>query len=114
MPRITLYHHPECRRCRRIARVHKMFNWLGRLRVSTAVPPTGPLRPGEIVAEDHVTGVVYRGIDAVRAVFRCIPAYTILRPLLHVPFVARRIDRETRGCADGSCAVPLHEAEVRS
>ena len=28
MKRITLYHHKDCGRCRRIARVHRFFDWL--------------------------------------------------------------------------------------
>jgi hypothetical protein len=44
------------------------------------------------------------------------PAYLPLLPLLYLPPVARRIDREARGCADGSCVVsaPPTHAEVRS
>ena len=111
MKRIILYHHPDCARCRRIARVHRFFDWLGRVQASTAIPPTGPLRLGEIAVEDARTGETIRGVDAVREVFRNIPAYAPLLPLLRIPMVARRVDREVRGCSEGGCSVPGSKAE---
>ena len=113
MRRITLYHHPDCDKCRRKARVHGWFNWFGTLTVSTLTPPTGPLVPGAIAVEDPRTGQTVLGVRAARWVVRAIPAYWPVLPLLYIPFVARRIDREARGCADGRCVVPAH-AEVQS
>jgi hypothetical protein len=110
MNRITIYHHPDCDRCRRIARAHRAFDWLGRVRTSTDVPPTGPLRLGEIAVEDVRTGETIRGVDAVRTIARNIPAYLPLLPLLRVPPIARWVDREVRGCSDGSCSVPAPKA----
>jgi hypothetical protein len=46
MNRITLYDHKDCARCRKIARVHKALDWLDRVRISTDIPATGPLKPG--------------------------------------------------------------------
>ena len=112
MQRITLYHHPDCARCRRIAHVHRFFNWLGRLRISTSIPPTGPLQLGEIAVEDARTGETIRGVDAVRRICRDIPAYLPLLSLLRIPAVARWVDREVRGCSDGGCSVPGGKAEV--
>lgn len=104
MRRITLYHHRDCAKCRRIAGVHRRFDWLGRVAISTEDPPGGPpLVMGEIAVEDMATGEVFRGAEAVRRLFRQIPAYWVLLPVLRVPAVARRVERETRGCADGSC-----------
>ena len=107
MKRVTLFHHPNCARCLKIARVHRTMDWLRRVEFSTADPPTGPLVPGEIAVRDEATGRVFAGVAAVDRLFREIPAYWPLRLLLRCPPVARRVDREVRGCADGSCAVPV-------
>jgi len=105
MKRITIYHNKDCDRCRKIARVHRMFDWLDRVEVSTATPKTGPLHLGEIAVEDHQSGETFKGVNAVRLICRNIPAYTPLRPLLWVPFIARRIEKELQGCTDGRCVV---------
>ena len=105
MRRHTLYRHPNCARCARISRFHQRFDWLGRLECSTATPPDGvPLRMGEILLRDNATGAQCRGVDVVRAIFRNIPAYWPLLPLLYLPPLARRIDRETRGDCGDACA----------
>ncbi len=106
MKRITIYHHPDCKRCHRVARVHRFFDWLGRVRTSTAIPPTGPLRPGEIAVRDDRTGETVLGVQAVRWVYGSILAYLPLLPLLYLPPVARWVDRSVRACADGGSAVP--------
>ena len=105
MTRVTLYRHPECERCRRIGRVHRFFNWLGRVGFSTEPPPGGALRPGQIALVVHSSGEELRGVQAVRALARQIPAYWVLLPLLHLPPVARAIDRSLQGCAGDVCAV---------
>jgi hypothetical protein len=111
--RLTIYRNKDCVRCARIARFHKLFDWLGRLESSTETPRTGPLRLGEIAVEDARTGEMIQGVEAVRAVFRQVPAYLPFLPLLYVPFIARKVDREVRGCDDGSCAVPQEKAEEK-
>jgi hypothetical protein len=106
MKRITLYRNKDCIKCARISRVHHFFDWFRRVDSSTKTPRIGPLRAGEIAVEDQKSGEITQGVDAVRVIARLIPAYWVLLPLLYVPFVARRVDREARGCYDGSCAVP--------
>jgi hypothetical protein len=110
MRRVTLFHNKDCGRCRKIARVHRAMDWFGRVEVRTDDPPTGPLKLGEITVHDHRTGEWFVGVAAVRRLFREIPAYWPLRPLLWLPPVARKVDRDVRGCADGSCAVPVHQS----
>ena len=107
MRRITIFHHPDCGRCHRIARVHKFFDWLGRVRISTAIPPTGPLQPGEIAVRNDRTGETLQGVRAVRLVAGTIPAYLPVLPLLYLPPVARWVERSVRPCKDESCAVPI-------
>jgi hypothetical protein len=115
MKRITVYRNKDCARCARIARIHHVFDWLGRVDSSTETPKTGPLVPGEIAVEDARTGETLQGIEAVRLTFRQIPAYWPLLPLTYIPFIAHKIDREVRGCKEGACAVPQgaehHEAK---
>jgi hypothetical protein len=103
--RITIYRHPECARCERIARWHHRFDWLSRIRSSTETPPTGPLKLGEIVVERAGSGEILRGVEAVRAIFRQIPAYWPILPALRIPPIAAKIDRDVRGCDDGSCTI---------
>lgn len=105
MKQIKIYHHKDCGKCRTIARVHRFFDWLDRLEISTETAPSGPLQPGEIEVEDLRSGETCKGVEAVRRIARQIPAYILFRPLLRVPFIARRVDRSVRGCVDGSCAI---------
>jgi hypothetical protein len=105
-----MFHNPNCARCRKIARVHRAMDWLGRVETSTADPPTGPLKLGEITVRDNRTGEWFVGVRAVRRLSREIPAYWAVRPLLWVPSIARKVDRDVRGCADGSCALPARPA----
>jgi hypothetical protein len=104
LKRITIYRHKDCAKCARIARMHRFFDWLHRVETSTEVPGTGPLQLGEIAVEDARTGEITKGVEAVRRICRQIPAYAPLLPLLHLPFVARKVDREVRGCASGACS----------
>jgi hypothetical protein len=116
--RIVVYHNHDCAKCRRIARVHRLFDWLNRVETSTDESKTGPLLPGEIAVEDLRTGAIVKGLDAVRLVGRNVPAYALFLPFLRIPSIARKIDREVRGCSDGSCAVPQEkvgeEAAIRT
>jgi hypothetical protein len=105
MKRIIIYRHPECERCAKFARVHHLLDWLHRAEPSAATPPTGPLRMGEVVVEEIATGRVFAGAEALAKIFRQIPLYWPLQPLLRIPAVRRRVDRELSGCADGSCEV---------
>ena len=106
MRQITIYRNKDCSKCARIARVHKLFDWLGRLEISIDTPKTGLLQPGEIAVEDRRTGETVKGVEAVRRICRQIPVYMPLLLLLKIPAVARRVDSEAGGCTDGSCAVP--------
>jgi hypothetical protein len=106
MKRITIYRNPDCARCAKIARTHKFFDWLGRVDCSTTMPKSGPLALGEIVVEDNRTGEITRGVNAVRKIFRQISAYWPLLPFLRIPSVAGKVEKDVRGCSDGSCASP--------
>lgn len=105
MKRIIVYRHPNCERCARFARAHHFLDWLGRVEASTATPPTGPLRIGEVVVQETATGRVHRGAEGLALVFQNIPAYWPLRPLFWFPAMRARIDRELSGCDDGSCQI---------
>jgi hypothetical protein len=111
---ITIYHNKDCARCRKIARVHKALDWRNRVRISTDVPRgLGPLQPGEIAVEDAQTGEMVQGVAAVRRIAAVVPAYLALRPLLWIPPIARKVDRDVRGCADGRCAVVHEDSAAR-
>ena len=66
MRAIRLYRHPDCQRCAGYARMHHRFDWLGRFEDSTAAPPTGELRVGEIAVQDLQTGITLKGIACFR------------------------------------------------
>jgi hypothetical protein len=105
MQRIIVYRNKDCARCRRFAHAGQFFDWLNRIEASTAVPPTGPLKMGEIVVEDLQTGEFLHGVNAVRKIFHQIPVYMLFLPLLRIPAIARYVDKETRGCSGNSCEV---------
>jgi hypothetical protein len=103
MKRIVIYRHPECRKCARMARVHRLIDWFSRVAVVTTTPPTGPLQMGEIIVEDLSTGRFLAGVEGLKFICRQIPLYWLVLPLLWIPAVRACADRETRGCANGSC-----------
>ena len=106
MKRIAIFHNRQCDRCRRIARTHKLFDWRNFIEIRTEVPKTGALQLGEIAVEDLRTGEITKGVEAVRSIARQVPLYFPLRVLSYLPPVARYLDKQARGCNDGSCEIP--------
>lgn len=105
MKRILIYRHPHCERCARIARLHHAVDWLDRIAETTATPPTGPLRMGEVVVEELATRQIFQGAQAAALVYRQAVAYWPLLVLLWIPPARAWLDRQMRGCVDGSCQV---------
>ncbi len=105
MKRILIYRHPHCERCTKFARLHHAVDWFDRMADTTATPPTGPLRMGEIVVENLATHRIYHGAEALALVYRQAVAYWPLLPLLWIPPVRGWLDRQVRGCADDSCQI---------
>lgn len=105
MASIRLYRHPDCAKCARYARLHHRLDWLGRFEDATGVSPVGPLRLGEVVVQDLRNGTTLRGAAGFALLCRQIPAYWPLLPLLRIPLLRRRIERELRGCDDDGCAM---------
>ena len=87
-------------------RVHHFFDWLGRVETSTA--RSRPGRCAWVRSSSSITGRARRSGAWMPSAgsARQIPAYYPLLPLLRVPPIARKIDRETRGCEDGTCGIP--------
>jgi hypothetical protein len=107
---ITLFRHPDCERCARMARLHHRLDWLNRIKDTTA-PPSGhdPPAVGQILVQPEHGGPLLEGVTAVREIFRQIPLYWLCLPLLYLPAIASRVDADARGCA-GHCAVRATEA----
>ncbi|KAA0070777.1 hypothetical protein [Rhodanobacter sp. T12-5] len=105
MAAIRLFRHPDCAKCARYARWHRRLDWLGRFEDATGVSPVGPLRPGEVVVQDLHHDTTLRGAAGFTLLCRQIPAYWLLLPLLRIPAVRRRVEREFNGWADGSCSL---------
>jgi hypothetical protein len=107
MKRIRIYRNPHCAKCARYARTHKFFDWFDRVEVSTATPATGPLGLGEVVVRELRSGRVLGGADALELIFREIPIYAPLRPLLKIPVLRAKADRQMSGCEGGAaCELP--------
>ena len=105
MATIRLYRNPHCAKCARIARMHRRFDWLRRFEDSTQPSPLRPMRMGQIVVQDLHSGETFGGAEGFVLLCRQIPAYWPVLPLLRIPAMRRYIERETGGCADGSCAL---------
>jgi hypothetical protein len=98
MKRIRIYRHPDCPRCAKIAATHHRFDWLNRVEDTTVVPPTGPLRIGQIIVEDLQTRRFLHGAEAFEMICRLIPAYLPFRILLWLPAFRRYVERDMSGC----------------
>jgi hypothetical protein len=105
MKRIVIYRHPECEKCARMARLHHLLDWFNRVAVVTKTPVTGPLQMGEIIVEDLATGRFLTGAEGLKLICRQVPLYWLALPLLWIPSVRARADRETGGCVNGSCQI---------
>ena len=92
--KIVIYRHPDCARCARICAVLRLLNWRGRARFSNVTPPSGPLRLGEVVVEDALSGQIFRGYAAFALIARAIPVYLPLRMLCVFPAVRRHFARQ--------------------
>lgn len=105
MATVRLYRHPDCARCARFARWHRRLDWLRRFEDSTGLSPVGPLRMGEVVVLDLRHDTALHGADGFALLCRQIPAYWPLLPLLRIPALRRRVEREFTGCTDASCSL---------
>lgn len=79
------------------------MDWLNRLEVLAARPPSGAVRMGEIAVEDLKTGETVKGAAAFEKICRSIPADAIGRLLLLVPAFRAYVERTLSGC-DGTPA----------
>jgi hypothetical protein len=105
MRNIRIYRNAECAKCARYAAVHRFFDWLGHVEVSTATPRTGALVPGEVVVEKLDSGEILGGADAFAEICRQIPVYAPFRLLLRVPAFHAFVDRDMGGCDGKACAI---------
>ena len=103
MKTLRFYIHPECERCRRLSKIHHRFDWLDRFEHTTAVPKTGELKLGQVVAQDVATGEFFQGHKAIQALCRTIPLYRIFLPLFWLKPVRDKLDLQLTGCVDGQC-----------
>ncbi len=103
---IRLYYNKDCQSCARSsARIERWLDWRDRVEFSTAIPATGPLRPGEIAVEDLATGRISKGVEAFRQLCRHIPIYIPDALLLLFPATRAWLDRTLCGCDGDACRV---------
>lgn len=114
MKTLRVYRNPHCAKCARFAKLNHLLDWLNRLEPSTDAPATGPLRMGEVVVEDLATGRIHRGVEGIEMVWRNIPVFMLLRPLLWIPAFRRYVDRDVRGCEGDECSIGVpHDQHTR-
>ncbi|HKK72006.1 MAG TPA: hypothetical protein VKA86_12360 [Candidatus Krumholzibacteria bacterium] len=105
---IKLFYNGSCGDCDRMARRTRRLDWLGRIELSTDLPPCGPLDGGEIAVVHTASGRVHTGIEATREVCMHVPLYVPYGLLLHIPLVRRFFGRgRTRG--GGACNRGIHD-----
>ena len=105
MKTVRVYRNPDCLKCARYAAWHRRLDWLDRVDTSTAPPRTGALAMGEVVVEDLRDGTLHEGVDGFAVLARQVPVYWPLLPLLHVPALRRRVDKDMRGACDAACGM---------
>jgi hypothetical protein len=105
MKAVRVYRNPECPKCARYAAWHRRLDWLDRVETSTAKPRSRKLAMGEVVVEDLRNGSMHHGADGFAVLAHQVPAYWPLLPLLHVPAIRARVEREMRGACDTACGI---------
>lgn len=100
----TLFYNEECLDCAKQAASTSRLDWLGRISVSTDIPPTGSLEKGEIVLISESGNVFTRGY-ATRAICLNIPAYFIIGLLLYFPPFLKIASKGKAGCNGDSCEI---------
>ena len=81
---ITLFRHPYCERCARMARLHHRLDWSNRIKDTTAAPPGhDPPAVGQVLVQRQQGGQLLEGVAAVREIFRQIRLYWLCLPLLY-------------------------------
>ena len=106
MKTVRVYRNPDCPKCAAYAAWHRRFDWLDRVEITTSVPPGGTLAMGEVVVADLRDGSIHHGADGFSVLARQVPMYWPLLPLLHVPAIRRRVDRDMRGACASQCEIP--------
>ena len=102
----TLFYNGECDDCARQAATTSTLDWLNRIGVSTATPPTGELEKGDIVliSED---GRAYTSGYATRQICLNIPVYFLLGVLLYLPPLLALASKGKAGCNGDSCDISV-------
>jgi hypothetical protein len=103
MKRIRLYRNADCAKCARLARIHHRLDWFNRFEDTTEVPPTGPLKIGEIAVQDLRSGETLKGVECFKLLSKHIPAYWPNLLLLYLPPFHRYVEREVGGCDGDAC-----------
>lgn len=106
MKTVRVHRNPHCAKCARYARWHQRLDWLDRVEDSTQSPFARTMRMGEVSVRDLRDGTLRTGADGMALLFRQVPAYWPILPLLALPAVRRRVEREVAGDCDDHCAVP--------
>jgi hypothetical protein len=104
MPSVKIYYNKDCSDCRKIAAMHRRFDWFRKLETSTEIPPTGPLQLGQIAIQNLKSGEFVSGVEGFRLICRQVPLYLPFVPLTYLPFIAKKYAANIVGCQDDSCS----------
>ena len=110
MKAITVYRHPDCA----AAPGSPASTGSSTGSAASSAPPRRP-RPARSAWAKSRSGTTAparssRAWTPSAQIARQIPAYYPLIPLMWLPPIARAIDRDVRGCEDGRCDLPRHDA----
>ena len=105
MATITLHYSPECAACARQAQLTASLDWLGRVALSTASSPIGPVPKGRIVVVDTRDRRVFTGIFATRKICLQVPLFFLYGLLLTLPPVRWLALKDDPGRNGDACEI---------
>ena len=100
----TLYYNRACDDCARQAALTAKLDWFKRIAISTEIPPTGELEPGEIVLISSQGKAFTRGY-ATRTICLNVPVYFILGLMLYFPPFLKAASKGKAGCNGDTCEI---------
>lgn len=105
MSKIKLFYNSSCSDCAKLAVLTKKLDWLKRVDISTEVPASGELEPGEIAVFEYATSKYFTGVYATRKVSLNVPAYFLYGLLLFFPSVRKAASKGKVGCNGDTCSL---------
>jgi len=103
MNRLTLYYNNTCKNCEKLARLTDKLDWFNQIKLSTEIPQSGELTPGEIAVFEHTSNRYYTGVYAIRKVSLNVPLLSPYGLLLFLPLIKKIVGKNKLGCNGDIC-----------